>query len=602
MRRWSIVIVLLLVLGFAGFQPEISQAQVGDTCTALVQEALAAIGNNCGGLGRNSACYGFNHILATFTNQKPTDFFSQPADLAQIFDIQSLSTAPLSVDSAEWGIAVLNVQANLPDALPGESVKFLLFGDVDVENAVDPGIQAVSTPVLMVTTIEDAVMRTRPASQANMTATIPSGTELEADQRSTDGDWVRVVYDDLAGWLPLASVDQVDQLTRLLTVDRVPYTPMQAIRLRTNLMGISCADAPPSLAVVQGPQQMTISLNVNGANLSIGSTIALWTTETPDGPAMVLAVIDGGVYLDDGTYIPAGFIAEVMLDAAGNVTGVWSAPRPMTLEEWLLLEPLEGVPGNILNYPIVVPSELIASLEPTPTPTPIPTAVPVVPPSVPLTTPDIVQVDCGALRPTSPLGGLPSGAVTFYWDGVASPLVTGYRVNVYRDGALVAGYNAPANQTHVAGDLSSVPLLGMYTWEVQALVNGIAICTVGTSVSQRAFPTDAPSAAATAVVSPEPTAEITPEPTSEVTPEPTAEVTSEPTPEVTRDSYCNYNEICEEGEDLELCSDCFSEAVCGNEICEKPYENPETCPSDCSLEETFGINEASVVYFSPRGG
>jgi len=578
-----------------------------------VQEALAAIGNNCAGLGRNSACYGFDNVLASFSDQKPADFFTQPADLAQLFDIQALSTAPLSVDTAEWGIAVLNVQANLPDALPGESVKFLLFGDVDIENAVDPGLGDVSTPVVTLTTTDDAVMRTRPSIQANVSATVPAGTELEADQRSTDGDWARVVYDDRAGWIRVTSVEETDDLATLLPPDRVPYTPMQAIRLRTNLMGISCADAPPSLAVVQGPQQMTISLNVNGANLSIGSTIALWTTQTPNGPAMVLAVIDGGVYLDDGTYIPAGFIAEVMLDAAGNVTGVWSTPRPMTLEEWLMFEPLEGVPENILNYPIDVPSELIAGLEPTPTPIPIPTAVPGVPPPPPTNTPEIIQVDCAGLRPTSPLDGLPAGGVTFYWDGVSSPLVTGYRVNVYRDGAQVASYNAPASQTNVSGDLSSVPLLGMYTWEVQALVNGVAICTVGTNVSQRAFPTDAPAAGSvqptaepttepTAEVTAEPTAEVTMEPTAEVTPDPTAEVTAEPTPEVTpEEPFCNNNEICEEGEDGEMCADCRYDGYCGNEFCERPYENSETCPIDCEFD-VDSIGNASVLNFSPRGG
>ncbi|MCL4248490.1 MAG: procyclic acidic repetitive family protein [Anaerolineae bacterium] len=620
MRHWLIGLGFLIILSFAGFQAETSEAQLGGTCTALVQEALVAIGNNCAELGRNSACYGYNQVQATFIGQKPVDFFTQPADQAQVFDIQELNTAPLNVTSAEWGIAVLNVQANLPDSIPGEAVRFLLFGDVTVENAVDPSAETMSSPVADVMTINDVAMRTRPTSQANVSAEIPANTQLQADQRSVDGDWIRVVYNDLAGWVPLDALDAADALDTLLTADRTPYTPMQAFRLRTNLMGISCTDAPPSLAVMQGPQHMTINLNVNGANLTVGSTIALWTADTSAGSIMVLAVIDGGVYLDDGTYIPAGFIAQVALDAAGNVTGVWSQPRPMTLDEWLLFEPLEGVPGNILNYPIVVPSELIADLQPTPTP--LPTLPPVVSGNTPiLSTPDIIQVDCAGLRPTSPLGGLPFGDVTFFWDGISSPLITAYRVNLYRDGALVANFGTPAGHTNVSGNLSGVPVMGMYTWEVQALVNGVAICTASTNVSQRAFPTDVPvenpaqppvevSPEPTAEVSPEPTVEVSPQPTAEVTaeptvevsPEPTVEVSPEPTPEVTPELICNLNQICDNDEDPETCSDCVGENICGNKICEPPSEDVEICRRDCNQDKGHGNDEDGVDEDNPGRG
>jgi hypothetical protein len=209
-------------------------------------------------------------------------------------------------------------------------------------------------------------------------------------------------------------------------------------------MGVSCAEAPPSLVVMQGPEQMTVNLTVNGAELNIGSTIALWTT----GGQMLLAVIDGGVYTSDGKYIPAGFISVIQLDESGAATGGWSDPRPLTLEEWLLFEPLEGVPANLLKYPIDVPSELIAALS---APTATPTATPVIvnnPPPAPPTPvpPQIIQVDCSALRVTSPLDGLPYAGVTFYWEGVASPLVSGYQVNVYRDGAQVASTSAPVTR------------------------------------------------------------------------------------------------------------------------------------------------------------
>jgi hypothetical protein len=467
--------------------PRVGQAQLDATCAPLVQQALEAIGNNCGGLGRNNACYGFDSVGATFSQPQADDFFSRPADMAELAQLQSLTTAPLDVTLDEWGIAVMNVQADLPNSLPGQAVTFLLFGDVQLENAVDPALMPAPVTPLDVTTRASSTLRTRPTLAANTSALVPPDTLLSADRISGDGAWLRVVYENLVGWLPLSDISSAggDPAT-LPTVESAPYAPMQAIRLTTNITGVSCAEAPPSLLVMQGPESMTVNLTVNGAELNIGSTIALWT----NGSQMLLAVIDGGVYTPDGTYIPAGFISIITLDEAGNITGDWSPPRPLTLEEWLLFEPLEGVPVTLLKYPINVPSELIASLLP-PTPTPAPIVNNPPPPPPPPAPPEIVQLDCSALRPTSPLDGLPFGATTFYWDGVSSPLITSYQINLYRDGALVTSFGTPAGTTQGSADLSALPLGGAYSWEVLGLVNGVAVCRSAANVSlARAFPPD----------------------------------------------------------------------------------------------------------------
>jgi hypothetical protein len=490
--RFAIPIALLL-LSFTGITISQTVAQTGTTCPQLVQQALEAVGNNCSGMGRNRACYGFTRVEATFSTEMPVEFFTQPADLANLPDLQAISTAPLRVESSEWGIAVLNVQADLPNSLPGESATYLLLGDVVVENAVDPAGTNTTAQTFSVSTTGETIMRTRPTRAANVSATIPDAIELEADRISDDGGWLRVVYDDLAGWIERDQVTSKDDVSRLPTPSTAAYTPMQAIRLTTGLLGLSCTEAPPSILVVQGPQRVTINLTINGAELNIGSTIALWLSSAG---TMVLAVIDGGVYTPDGTYIPAGFIAEVPVDASGNVTGDWSQPRPMTLEEWRLLEPLENIPESVLRYPIEIPAELIANSEvATATPVPPPPTNP--PPPRPTSPPQIIQVDCAGLRPTSPTDGLPFGPVTFYWDGVSSPAVTGYRVNLYRDGALVTSLQSPAGTTNVSGDLSGIPVGGSYSWEVQALVNDLAVCTASINVSlAREFPPNAPPAPA----------------------------------------------------------------------------------------------------------
>ncbi len=109
------------------------------TCSDFVNQALAALSSNCGDLPRNSACYGYNSVSATFSAALAPDAFTHPNDRVGLADLQTITTAPLDLTTSQWGIAVMKAQANLPDALPGQAVTFLLLGDVHVETGVTQG-------------------------------------------------------------------------------------------------------------------------------------------------------------------------------------------------------------------------------------------------------------------------------------------------------------------------------------------------------------------------------------------------------------------------------------------------------------------------------
>ncbi len=102
-------------------------------CPALVKRALTGVAQGCGDLGRNSVCYGNTLIEASFTSAGEVAF-SQPSDRVNIDLLRSLHTFPLDETRGLWGVAVMNLQANLPNTLPGQGVKFVLFGDVALEN------------------------------------------------------------------------------------------------------------------------------------------------------------------------------------------------------------------------------------------------------------------------------------------------------------------------------------------------------------------------------------------------------------------------------------------------------------------------------------
>ena len=119
---------------------EIDRTQTDDDmCPALVETALNAVDEFCADTGRNQACYG-NFNLEAEAQPTAEDFtFSEIGDIVNVSDIASLHLAGMDEASGEWGVALLRLQTNLPDTLPGQNVTFILFGDVEVVNAVETG-------------------------------------------------------------------------------------------------------------------------------------------------------------------------------------------------------------------------------------------------------------------------------------------------------------------------------------------------------------------------------------------------------------------------------------------------------------------------------
>ncbi len=112
------------------------------TCDALINTAVDQADNACDLLSRNQVCYGYNTVKAEFETST-TETFALPGDKASLFSMQSLSTTPYDEASQEWGIALIEAQANIPDTLPGQNVTFILFGDTTM-SGVTPQMQAIT--------------------------------------------------------------------------------------------------------------------------------------------------------------------------------------------------------------------------------------------------------------------------------------------------------------------------------------------------------------------------------------------------------------------------------------------------------------------------
>jgi hypothetical protein len=82
----------------------------------------------CDATQRNQVCYSNNQIEASWREGAAPTSFDSPGDIAPITHFTRLSLLA-DVSANTWGIALMRLQANLPDTLPGENVTLLLFGN-----------------------------------------------------------------------------------------------------------------------------------------------------------------------------------------------------------------------------------------------------------------------------------------------------------------------------------------------------------------------------------------------------------------------------------------------------------------------------------------
>lgn len=473
MRR-SVWIPIMLLVCFSTL-PALAQ---GGSCPALVERALAELSTNCGGLERNSACYGYNRVDATFTEAIEEGFFSTPADRAGLITLKTIQTAPLDVELERWGVAVMNVQANVPNSLPGQAVTFLLLGDVAVENAVSPEAAFAGSDPVDVVTLVASNFRSSPSTNANIVASAPLGTTISADGLSPDGAWLRVLSKAGPAWISRNLVRSAADLSKLAVIRSDNRSPMQAFYFTTGLGKPACNEVPPSTLLVQSPDNVRVDITANGADIRVGSSIGLRTLENG---MMQLFVIDGGAVVG-GVSVPPGFTIFLPLSEDGKTPdGSWTGLRPMTPEELEEFKTLNQLGGDFLNYPIQLPDyadilRLQAALLGGGGGGTVVGGV--------TQGPAAGQAQCAGLRPTSPLGRMPFETVVFYWD--PAPGATSYRVRIFNSsGALVFTGETNGPQTNLPVAASSLGGGDNFSWQVEALVNGVVACASGLATFTR---------------------------------------------------------------------------------------------------------------------
>ncbi len=538
--RWHLMLLMSVLLLLLAVFSGVASAQ-DDICPILVQDALEQMGDNCGGLGRNSACYGFTRVDSTFMTEQAEDFFTAPADQAALGQLATISTRPLDLELDQWGIAVMSVQANVANALPGQAVVFMLMGDTEVTNEVDPATAVGVVEPASVLLQSDTRIFSGPDRSTNVLTTIDGGSTLLADGVSVDGDWLRVSTDRGLGWVRRETIGSGAELTGLPAIDGSEQTPMQAFQVRTAFNDLNCSEAP-SLLAVQSPEGLKVDVMANGVHIRMGSLILLRTLSP--GDTMQVITVFGDVVLnpdaDDEFQLFPEFSTTHCLDNDGNIGDdcEWTEPVPLTAEELLWVQTvlaayaeLEGQDGN--TGPVVIEDEPITIIETEncangttiqhtvqPGDTlfalglrynttvnaiafgngltnsniivgqrltiicgePGPAVLPGFqdPPVVdpPVVEPPVPTFDCTGFAATSPLNGLPYGVGTFFWNLPAS-VPDYFQVNVTGENGTTSFATGSGTESSLGADLSinSIGYGFNFSWNVQAIFEGEVVCT-----------------------------------------------------------------------------------------------------------------------------
>jgi len=487
-KRRGFLYAAFIVLSVFGFT--VLQAQ--SACPALVEEALSAVDLNCEGLDRNSACYGYGVVTASFVGEVPDDYFVQPADTSELQELETISTSVLDIDESLWGVAVLDVQANLPNTIPGQSVIFVLIGDTEVENAVAPEDAFQPSDGIAVIFDTGANIRSGPGLNFNVIGGAASGEEVLADGLSEDGDWLRVAFEDRVAWVNRIVVAENAAIDDLPTLNPTLRTPMQSFQLRTGIGSPDCEEAPDDLLMVQGPDGFEIDLTVNGAEIRIGSTIAMRYIEVGGEVLLEMIVIDGTLETigPDGQTIVVtqGYRITAELNEEGEVLENFSEPEFVGLDEFTSdFCVWQDFPSSVLNYPV----DLDCPDDPAPTPQPSTNNTTTNTNQRSATSSEISGVDCSTFDRVGP-ADIRATVETLEWS--EAPGATTYELVFYNYEGNVAQTFPGIEGTNFTVNIGEVPTGHALQWEVRAYKDDEYACVTYRSpiITRGADPNEPP--------------------------------------------------------------------------------------------------------------
>ncbi len=285
-----------MVLAFLFVTPFAAYLQDGE-CTTFVKQALAATDKACVNTGRNEACYGHISLDALPQSQDPSFKFSEVGDRVDVARVSRLRLSPMDVKMDVWGVALLKVQADIPNSMPNTNVSVLVFGDVELENAIPDPVFA----DVVVSGPSNANIRRQPSNRGFVLSSLAPTTKIQAKGRSKDGAWLYVGLPGGkgSGWVRRSLMKSTEDLTKLKELDPslTSYGPMQAFYLQNGKQQTTCQSVPNDGILIQTPEGVAqVQLWINEVKIKLGSTAFIQSQ--PNSKTMTVTTLEGAAHVE----------------------------------------------------------------------------------------------------------------------------------------------------------------------------------------------------------------------------------------------------------------------------------------------------------------
>ena len=260
---------MCVLVSLASVVTLVAQAQ---TCSETVERAFTALQEQCIGLERDSLCYGHARVEASFAADAFAVEFANKGARASTAGVAGVATGALNVQQGQWGVAVMNLGANLPQTYEGPGVIVMLAGEAAVVNEVEPeNVMTIQAPVSTVA-LEATTLYKNPGVIPEAVGRVEVDQLLLVDAYESSGQWLRVVNDGLVSWVEANTVARLNAMEDLPKLDLGVTFAFKALSLATGTDYPAC-DGAENMIAIQTPEDLSISLTVNGVDIHIGSMV-----------------------------------------------------------------------------------------------------------------------------------------------------------------------------------------------------------------------------------------------------------------------------------------------------------------------------------------
>lgn len=367
------ILGLLLVLTIV---PIVASSTQQEVCERIVQTALEQANQVCTGTERNQACYGHMNLEAQPQSRLEPFKFDEAGDIVSVTQLKSLRLGPMNVATGSWGVAMMKLQANLSEDIPTQNVTLVLFGDVEIDNAID----APTELDVIVSSSGNANIRREPSDSGFVLGTLPPGEIVTAIGRTADTSWVYIDFPYAAehGWINRQLIDasgEIDDLN-IVNPSLIEYGPMQAFYVRTGDDSSTCEEAPNDGLLIQTPEGAgEVRLWINEVKIRLGSTVYI---QARPNEQMTISTLEGAAHVEAfgiEQTANAGMTVTIPMDSNSKPSAPPSVPEGYS-EKTVNRLPVKNLEEQITIVPPVSPTLTPINAELTPTATSTSTAIP----------------------------------------------------------------------------------------------------------------------------------------------------------------------------------------------------------------------------------